>query len=68
MSHDFKGHAKRRCEIVKENFPDGWEGELLVRMNNLIKRNSQSYIAGGYDKAEIEEIRTMLGWNNPTNQ
>jgi len=67
MAHDFDGHAKRRCEIVKANFPDSYKGELLVRMNKLIKRNNQSYVAGNYDKAEIKEIKNLLEWtkNNP---
>jgi len=61
MSKDkYELSAKRRCEIVKANYPDSWEGELLVRMNKLIKRDYNSKPAYNYDQAEIYEIKKLL--------
>jgi len=56
--------AKRRCQIVIDNYPETWKGELLVRMSKLIKRDYQGHDQYRYDQAEIEQVRKLLGWNN----
>lgn len=60
---NYISHAKSRCQNVIYQYPGTWEGELLVRMNKLLKRNLQDKEAYRFDQAEIEEIRNLLGWN-----
>ncbi len=64
----YREAATNRCANVKQQFPDSWKGELLVRKNKLIKRNYQGKPQKAYDQAEIELILNLLEWKSTNNK